>query len=80
MVDFTVAYEGGINPLLDRLLRDSVKAAGGVELGSGAMLVKPYRRDISFRFTDNKTAQRLMASLRGYEWAHGVHVLDLEAT
>lgn len=63
-----VAYDGGINRELDRLLRHTVLAAGGREMGSGSMLVAPYRRDIEFEFPDALVAQRFTEGLGMWSW------------
>lgn len=64
----TVAYSGGINPELDRLLRHTVLAAGGREVGSGSMLIAPFRRDIEFEFRDAQIAQQFIEGLGTWSW------------
>lgn len=64
----TVAYDGGINPELDRLLRHTVLAAGGREMGSGSMMVAPFTRDIDFELPDAQ-AQSFIDGLQVFEWA-----------
>lgn len=70
-----VAYDGGISPELDRLLRHTVQAAGGREWGSGSMMIAPYTRDMEFEFPDALTGQRFIDGLGAWEWALQVRVL-----
>lgn len=54
--EIRVEYDGGMNPSLDEALRRLAEIGDGKSLGSGQMLVKPYRRDLSWRFPTNAKA------------------------
>lgn len=61
MITVSVAYDGGIDITLDKRIR---RAAGvGVEMGSGQMLVPPYRRDLAFQFRKLWMAEEFIESL-----------------
>lgn len=74
MTRVTVAYDGGVNPDLDRLLRDTVRAAGGRECGSGSLMFAPYTRDIEFEMPALQ-AEVFIEGLQTWSWALQVRVL-----
>lgn len=63
----TVAYDGGINPDLDRTLRRIAGFQGGREVGSGCMLIGPCTRDIEFEFDIAHGAECFVRNVRAQE-------------